>query len=343
MRFKSITIVYFSIFLIGLFSGCLDQKTDQEIELTILGVWGETKELKLAEIMEFQSISGLSEFQNFFGNWRGKGVYTGVPISTFAEEVGGIQKGDILVVTSEDNYTQIYTYENIYPTTEWEEIQGRMILAYEFNGTQFPTWDDGLQIVFLPSDGQYSNEDSKATSSLESKGSPAGARWSKYIKKLEFRRENETVTFGYNSNNYTLSWSQVLRLPSINESGSFKTGVSDISDPDFYTGVNLTYTLDLLIDINQNFSITIVAADSYSRTFSRDLFFGNTTLYDSSGNELGFNDPENVNLILAYYEGGQKLISEDGPFRAVYVGPNSPITGSAYWVRSVVYIEIDID
>lgn len=342
LRFKSIAIVYFLIFLIGLFSGCIDQITVRETELVILGVSGESKEFTLAEIKDFQFISGTSEYQNSYGNWRDKGVYKGVPISSFAEEVGGIQKGDILIVTSEDDYTQIYTYENIYPTTEWEEIQGKMILAYEFNGTQYPTWNNGLRIVFIPSDGQYSNNDSKTTSSLESKVSSAGARWSKYVKELEFRRENEIVTFGYDSNNYTLSWSQVLRLSSINQSGSFSSK-SGVSEPYYYTGVNLTHTLDLVIDITQDFTITVFAADGYNRVFSRDLFFGNATMYNSSGIEIGHGGPENVSLILAYYEGSQKLISDDGPFRVVFVGPNSPITSSKYWVKNVVYLKIIID
>ena len=327
--------------MIGLFSGCVEPESTEEFTLVVVGVSGESNEFTLTDIKEFTNISGTSEFQNAYGNWRDKGVYKGVSISVFAELAGGIQKGDILIVTSVDNYTQIFTYENIYPSTEWQEIQGTLILAYEFNGTQFPDWQDGLRIAFIPPDGRYSNDDSKNTSSLESK--KAGSqRWSRYVNKLEFRRESETVTFGFDSTNYTLSWSQVLELPAINESGSYMTGseVPFFSDPYYYTGVNLTYVMDLLIDVNQDFSVQVVASDGYLWTFSRDQFFGNTTIYDSSGNEIGNGGPENVSLILAYYEGNQKLESDFGPFRAVYVGPNSPITGSKYWVRSVVYIKI---
>ncbi|MFX0209551.1 MAG: hypothetical protein ACFFDT_26445 [Candidatus Hodarchaeota archaeon] len=339
MRFKSIVIICFLLLLIGLLSGCTEPEITQEIELVILGVSGESNEFTLTDIKELTSISGTSEFQNAFGNWRDKGVYRGIPISVFAEEAGGIKKGDILIVTSVDNYTQIFTYENIYPSIEWKEIQGTMILAYEFNGTQFPDWEDGLRIAFIPPDGQYSNEDSKNTSSLESKRA-GSQRWSRYVNKLEFRRESETVTFGYDSTNYTLSWSQVLEFPAINESGSSITKVGGISGPFYYTGVNFTYVLDLLIDIDNEFSIEFVASDGYSWVFSRDQFFGNTTLYDETGNEIGHGGPENVSLILAYYEGNQKLESDFGPFRAVYVGPTSPITGSRYWVKSVVFVKI---
>lgn len=332
-------MICFLIILIALFSGCTEPEKSQETELVVLGVTGEPREFTLADIKELTSISGTSEYQNSYGNWRDKGVYRGVPVSVFAEEIGGIQKGDILIVTSEDNYTQIFTYENIFPSTEWQEIQGTMILAYEFNGTQFPDWEDGLRIVFVPPDDQYSNEDSQSTSSLKSKIS-GSQRWSKWVKKFEFRRESETVTFGYDSSNYTLSWSQILKLPAINESGRYLTGYGAFSDPFYYTGVNLTYVLDLFIDINQAFTVEIVASDGYMRAFTRDQFLGNITLYDSSGGEIGHGGPENVSLILAYYEGNQQLESGLGPFRAAFVGPNSPITGSKYWVSSVVFIKI---
>jgi hypothetical protein len=332
-------MVCFLIMVIILISGCTEPELSQETELVVLGVTGEFKEFTLTDIKEFTSISGISEYQNSFGNWRDKGVYRGVPVSVFAEETGGIQKGDILVVTSEDNYTQIFTYENIYPSTEWQKIQGTMTLAYEFNDTEFPDWEDGLRIAFIPPDGQYSNDDSMSTSSLESRGA-GSRRWSRDVNKLEFRRESEMVTFGYDSTNYTLSWSQVLELPAINESGSSINNLSIISDSFYYTGVNLTYIVDLFIDINTDFSIEFMAPDGYSWIFSRDQFFGNTTLYDTSGTEIGHGGPENVSLILAYYEGNQKLSSDFGPFRAAYVGPSSPITGSKYWVRSVVFVKI---
>ncbi len=337
MRFKSVFIIYISIFLIGIFSGCIDSTED--VELIVLGVLGESKEFTLSDLKELSPISGTSEYQNSYGNWGGKGAYKGVPIAKFAESIGGIQQGDILIVTSEDNYSQIFTYDNIYPSTEWETIQGKMILAYEYNGTQIPTWEDGLRIAFLPTDEKYSNEDSYATSSIESKGA-GGPKWVKYVKKLEFKRETEKVMFGDGTSNYTLSWSQILKLPPVNQSGRSITSLNEVSDLHYYTGINLTYVLDVLIDLNQDFSVDIVASDGYKRTFSKDQFFGNLTLYDELGTSIGHGGPENLSLILAYYEEDQKIGFESGPFRVALVGSNTPITGSKYWIRLVDYIEV---
>ena len=337
LRFKSVFIICISIFLIGIFSGCIDSTED--VELIVLGVLGESKEFTLTDLKQLSSISGTSEYQNSYGNWAGKGVYKGVPIAKFAESIGGIQQGDILVVTSEDNYSQIFTYNNIYPSTEWEALQGTMILAYEYNGTQIPAWEDGLRIAFLPTDEKYSNDDSYATSSLEAKGA-GGPKWVKFVKKLEFKRENETVTFGDGTTNHTLSWSQILKLPSINQSGRSITSLNEVSDLQYYTGVNLTYVLDVLIDLNQDFSVDIVASDGYKRPFSKDQFFGNLTFYDELGTNIGHGGPQNLSLILAYYEGDQKIGLESGPFRMALVGSDSPITSSRYWVKLVNYIEV---
>ncbi|MFX1517660.1 MAG: hypothetical protein ACFFC6_15255 [Promethearchaeota archaeon] len=342
MRFKSIFMISFLILLIGMLSGCTEPEPSQDVVLVVMGVSGEIKEYTLAELKEFTSSSGTSEYQNSYGNWKDKGVYKGVLVSKLAEEVGGIQQGDIMIATSEDNYTQVYPYENIYPSTAWKAIQGEMILAYELNETEVPDWEDGLRIAFLPTDEQFSNEDSDQTSSLEAKGA-ASRKWSKWVTKVEFRRETENVTFGFDSTNYTLSWSQVLKLRSINQSGCYITRENEVSDLIYYKGVNLTSVLDLMIDLGNNFTVEIVASDGYSRTFTRDQFFGNTTLYDSAGNEIGHGGPENVTLILAYYEGDEKLASDSGPFRSVYVGSNSPITSSKYRIRSVVYIKIVVE
>ena len=98
-----------------------------------------------------------------------------------------------------------------------------------------------------------------------------------------------------------------------------------------------------MIDLKENFTVDIAASDGYSKSFSRDQFLGNITLYDSAGNEIGHGSPENISFILAYYKGDEKLASDSGPLRSVYVGSSSPITCSKYWIKSVVYIKIVVD
>ncbi|MFX1284661.1 MAG: hypothetical protein ACFFB5_13460 [Promethearchaeota archaeon] len=341
MRFKSIIIISFLLLLIGLLSGCTEPEMTQEIGLTVLGVSGESKEFTLTDIKELTSISGTSKCQNSFGNWRHNGVYRGVPISDLAEEVGGIQQGDILTVTSEDDYTQIFTYENIYPSSEWEGIQGKMILAYEFNDTKVPKWEDGLRIVFLPSDEEYSTEDQRKTASLEYKDAAASVRWAKWVTKLEFIRENEKVTFETPNEKFTLSHSQLQLLPSIEASGAFLKTTGVIVGPYNYKGVNMTAALDLLLDFSSNFSMKVVPIDFYNFTFTKSQIFGNVPLFDENGVEIGHGGLENLTLTLIYEENGEPLQSDyGGPFRMGYLGPGGPISEGHFWVKYVKTIII---
>ena len=91
---------------------------------------------------------------------------------------------DILVVRSFDGYVQNFTYSNIYPNTSWSEVQGDMILAYEYNGTRVLDWTDGMRIVMLAPDGAYSNQDALQTTEFGNVVS-AGSRWVRFVSILE--------------------------------------------------------------------------------------------------------------------------------------------------------------
>lgn len=341
LKFKSILLIWSLIFLIGVLSGCTESGETQEIELTVFGVSGESKGYSLTDITKLTSISGTSRCENSFGNWRNNGFYRGVPISVFAEQIGGIQQGDILIVTSEDNYTQIFTYDNIYPSSEWEEIQGKMILAYEFNNTEVPKWEDGLRIVFLPLDEEYSTDDQQKTASLEYKNTAASVRWAKWVKKLQFVRESEKVTFETPDVKYSLSYSQLKVLPSVEDSGGYLRSTGSIGGPSNYKGVNITAVLDLIINIESNFSIEVVPADFSNFTFTKQHIFGNVPLYDENGVEIGHGGVENLTLTLIYEENGVPLKETDGgPFRMGYLGFNGPISDSFFWVKFVQTIKI---
>ena len=65
---------------------------------------GEIKTLSLDDIFNLRNVTGNSVYENSLSFWQGKGEYTGVPLSIFAELVGGIILRDILIVTTVDNY-----------------------------------------------------------------------------------------------------------------------------------------------------------------------------------------------------------------------------------------------
>ncbi|MHA1576375.1 MAG: metallophosphoesterase family protein [Candidatus Thorarchaeota archaeon] len=140
--------------------------------------------LSLNNLLQMNTVSGLSSFQNQYDNWRGYGTYIGIEISELVELVGGMTTDDKLVVKSFDGYSQEFSYSNVYPNTTWAEIQGPMILAYTYNETQVLEWADGMRIVMIPPDSAYSNSDAIQTSEFGGVIS-AGAYWIRFVSLIE--------------------------------------------------------------------------------------------------------------------------------------------------------------
>lgn len=139
--------------------------------------------LSLNDLLQMVPTEGFSSFQNQFNNWRGQGIYEGIAISTLIELVGGMTANDTLVVMSFDGYFQEFNYSNVYPNACWSEIQGPMVLAYEYNETRVLDWADGMRLVMIPPDGAYSNMDATLTSSTSVVS--AGSRWVRFVSFLE--------------------------------------------------------------------------------------------------------------------------------------------------------------
>ncbi|MGY5871036.1 MAG: metallophosphoesterase, partial [Candidatus Thorarchaeota archaeon] len=136
--------------------------------------------LSLDDLLQMDVVTGYSSFQNQYDNWRGHGTYTGIAILELVELVGGITINDTLVVRSFDGYAQEFSYSNVYPNTTWAEIQGPMVLAYSYNDTEVLDWVDGIRLVMIPPDGEYSNIDATQTSESGDVIS-AGARWVRFV------------------------------------------------------------------------------------------------------------------------------------------------------------------
>ena len=140
--------------------------------------------LSLDDLLLMNIVTGYSSFQNQYDNWRGHGTYTGITISELVELVGGMSTGDKLVVTSFDGYSQEFSYSNVYPNETWADIQGPMVLAYAYNDTSILDWADGMRLVMVPPDGEYSNTDAIQTSESGDVIS-AGGRWVRFVSLIE--------------------------------------------------------------------------------------------------------------------------------------------------------------
>jgi len=137
--------------------------------------------LNLSALQALEVTQGLSAYQNRLGNWGGNGTYTGVRLSILVELVGGIDSNDVVEVEASDGYTQRFAYYNLYPNDTFHAIQGDLILAYKYNGTIPPAWEDGPQIAFLPPDEAYSVEDANQTTHPAWFEGTGGGRWVKRV------------------------------------------------------------------------------------------------------------------------------------------------------------------
>ncbi|MBN1857925.1 hypothetical protein JW848_01830 [Candidatus Bipolaricaulota bacterium] len=107
-------------------------------------------------------------YQNQYGNWRDDGVYQGVLLS---ELIGTNVAYDALLVTAADGYAVRIERSRV------EDSDYPMVLAYRFNGTDVPAWEDGPRIAVLPEDGDVSNAEYDAES--------AGSYWVKDVHRIE--------------------------------------------------------------------------------------------------------------------------------------------------------------
>jgi len=126
-----------------------------------------TFRLTLAELRRLPSLQREGVYQNRYGNWRDRGVYTGVPLPTLITTYfGDIEVSEVTVV-GKDGYrvrlSRDRLYDPAYP----------VVLAYALDGVEPPAWEDGPRIVVLPEDGDVSNAEYRADS--------AGAFWVKRV------------------------------------------------------------------------------------------------------------------------------------------------------------------
>jgi 3',5'-cyclic AMP phosphodiesterase CpdA len=154
--------------------------------------------ITLNDLLSMESTEGYSSYQNFFNNWRGHGIYRGVNVSDLVDLIGGIYEADNVTVHATDGYNQTYCWRNVLNQWSDPSIQGNMVLAYEFNGTMIPEWEEGPMIIFIPEDGEYSNQDCLNTS-CEGQGGhvylSAGSRWLRNAESLVLRKGNQEFTF----------------------------------------------------------------------------------------------------------------------------------------------------
>jgi DMSO/TMAO reductase YedYZ molybdopterin-dependent catalytic subunit len=160
------------------------------VALSLIGSSGQTMNLTYQDILALESYSAQGGYKTSGGALSGIGNYTGVPVTTLLNLVGGMTSGQTLTATASDGYTMTYTYNqavNGQDLTTFSPVTGsqatatqplKMVLTYSLNGTTLSSEDGPLRIGIFGSEGLLTQ----------------GNLWVKMVTQLEITGTSPTPT-----------------------------------------------------------------------------------------------------------------------------------------------------
>jgi hypothetical protein len=314
------------------------QPQDAGPSMTVVGTDGTEQQVTLSKMRTMDVVSGYTSFQNSFGNVRGQGTYSGVRISDLIELVGGMQEEDRLIVNATDGYEVTYGHQKVYPDAGALELQGDMILAFEYNGTSVPEWEDGYRVIFMPEDGYYDNSDAEATTSEELFGGAAGPQCVSSVDTIEVVNiAPPAITIQTESEAIGFTMDELQQMPSVTGDAGYVKSTGTIEGPFTYTGVELEYLLNQTEYLPPEYGLEVVASDDYTEYFNSTEAQGELRAYDSTTGEVV--GRSNFTPVLAYYEDDEPL-TNGGPIRLVFFNEDGYFTDGHYWIKDVVNITV---
>jgi len=134
------------------------------MSLTIVGVNGTQVVLDQNSIAALVSYSGPAGFKSSGGLIAAVGTYTGIPVLTLLDLVGGITSDQTLTVTASDGYSMVYTYNQAYGQgfTTYDPVTGSekaatqsmtLCVNYFVNGSALSSSEGPLRIGVVGSEG----------------------------------------------------------------------------------------------------------------------------------------------------------------------------------------------
>lgn len=138
-----------------------------DLQLTLVAANGTQYVLDEASLAQFTSITANGGTRNSKGVLGNYGAYTGIPIMTLLNYIGGVTTSNSIVVTASDDYQTTYTYQQVNgqdisaydsegnPATPTKPLT--MIVAYYINGTALGNDPGPLRTIIVGSEGLYTS------------------------------------------------------------------------------------------------------------------------------------------------------------------------------------------
>ncbi|TFG34466.1 hypothetical protein EU527_03375 [Candidatus Thorarchaeota archaeon] len=324
-----IAIIIAGASLIGLvFLQPQSQEQDNQIYyVTVVGVDGTATNVTLADLLSMTAVSRNGSYQNTYGNIRGEGIYTGVKVSNLIDLVGGMEDDESIRVISKDDYSQIFEYAKVYPNQSYWDVQGDMVLAYEYEGLTVPDYEDGFRLTFLPEDGYYSNADANTTTNPDP--AAAGPQWVSNVIRIEVLQNLFNTTI-------ELSESELRLLPATHGEGGYKKKSGEIIGPFNYTGVKISYLLEQILDLPENYIVIARSVDGHSIEYTKTIVYGELSGYTPIGDPL---EKIYSTMIVAYEQDGEPMI-EDGPLLILFLNEDGNLTDGFRWLKDALSLTV---
>ena len=308
---------------------------DDGPSVVVVGRTGNSTNVTLTDLLEMDEVSRNSSYQNSYGNVRGEGNYKGILISDLVELVGGMQEIDRVTIIASDGYNQTFEYSKVYPNASIWDIQGDMVLAYEFDGQVVPEFEDGYRLMFLPEDGFYDNADANATT--DPNPYAAGPQCVSNVVEIRVINMSPALVVGVEDTIQQFTMSDVTGLPSVTGEGGYKRTSGTIVGPDTFTGVTVLSLLQQVTSLPANYTMTVYSRDGWTSEYSKTMVEGTVNGYTATGDPI---DSIQSTMILAYEKEGAPLETGDGPLRVVFLNEDGNLTDGSRWAKDVVNITI---
>jgi hypothetical protein len=135
-----------------------------KMTLTVIGANGQKVVLNSTSMAALSSFTAKGGFESSGGAIEDVGNYTGVPIQTLLNLVGGMTSDETLTVTGSDGYSMVFTYSQVngqgfttYDPVTGSEVQSTqpltMVVNYFQNGVPLTSDIGPLRVGVLGSEG----------------------------------------------------------------------------------------------------------------------------------------------------------------------------------------------
>jgi len=304
--------------------------------LTIVGSDGSQMVLNETDIGNLEPYRAYGGYKNQYGILKGLGNYTGVPINTFCDTVGGVHGGYSVRIVASDGYSKDMSFEELngnlvtFDNVTGEEVQHNQtltpILAYHYNDLNLSTSDGPLRASIVGPEGLCTNS----------------TFWVKKVVRLELHPNLQPMNLtavALNGTELTLNETMTSNLPALRAVGARRNQAGVVSGLGNYTGPSLNTFLDLVGGMSSENALRVTAADNTTKTLSYEEVNGAFATYDNvTGQPVQHN--QSLTPILAYHFNDANLSLSDGPLRLAIVGPEGLATTASYWVKQVTKLEI---